>query len=88
MIVIFNPTSGARAELTNLASSREFSTWSWRVAYRGREVLDGTYTAKDAQAQANDRMMHVLLHAVTQASASPTLDAPTQDAIRALMREL
>lgn len=88
MIVIFNPTSGARAELSNLATSRDSTTWSWRIAYRGREVLDGTYTLKGAPSQADDRVAHVLSHAVLQGAATPTLDEPAQDAIRALVREL
>jgi hypothetical protein len=88
VIVVFNPTSGARAELCNVATSADATTWSWRVAYKGREVLDGTYTLTGAPSQNGDRVVHVLAHAALQAATSPTLDGPTQDAIRALVREL
>lgn len=88
MIVVFNPASGARAELCHLTSTAGSSTWSWRIAYRGREVLDGNYTLTGDTSQGDDRVVHVLSHALLQAAITPTLDATAQDAIRALVREL
>lgn len=88
MIVVFNPTTGARAELLQLSSSDQASTWSWRIAYRGREVLGGECTLTNDPSHRDGRVAGALTHALRQAAAAPTISAAAQDAIRSLVREL
>lgn len=42
MIIVFNPQTGARAELTRPSTSSD--QWSGTVAYKGRHLLDSGTT--------------------------------------------
>ena len=84
MIVVFNPTTGARAELHKLTGRSTTSTWRWLIQYRGRQVLDGQCTVDTV----TDQAMTALAKAITAAATTPTLNEAAQNAIRGLVHEL
>jgi hypothetical protein len=55
VIIVFNPQSGARAELSRVANGVD--EWAGTVAYKGRHLLDaGTTVAASTLAEALNRL--------------------------------